>query len=605
MYSAPGPMTPVKHLAVNIGAPGDRRAPDGTLWLGYPRARGHLVMKLALGVQLLPSVARGYFRRRSRGFTVAGTDKPWVYASGCHGLARCVLPLIGRGQEPGIYTVRLHFAELDNARVGQRVFDVKLQDKLVLRGLDIVKAAGAPHKAAIREFGGVAVRRDLRVELVPRTKNPSPDQAPVISGIEVVRIDDPTAMPPVAVFREPFEAYNLGYWYAEFVRRQAEADVAIVPRSALSGQAELHEAGPLRLAQVLARLEERRVIKSTVKGQELIRYLTTPAHAQRFNPLFRGETSSDDTLFYAGLDLTYDVPRARPRFGLSEDKTYTLATVWPLDGRSPYARGKPPLAKARQAAPLPGLKVVAKSVLPETTWDMIRRDAKANRLAFRRRYAAPPAFWGQWKRGIEAAAAARRKAELAVYGKRFTQPVVSAGGITWRLVGFDDFERPDWRAQPTWQVLQGVCAARDGRLQTMGTTFVGLAKKVRVPVRIEMVARQKDPCDLSPFLGTARGTYQAGYFFGFGSNNNSRNKILKKGAEVVGSGREPMIVPNRWHHIVAQVLPDKAQLIVDGELVVEYIDSSPVTTADMAGFITWQDAEVEYVRIYTGTAGAK
>jgi len=73
---------------------------------------------------------------------------------------------------------------------------------------------------------------------------------------------------------------------------------------------------------------------------------------------------------------------------------------------------------------------------------------------------------------------------------------------------------------------------------------------------------------------------------------------------VVGSGQEPLIVPNRWHHIVAQVLPDKAQLIVDGELVVEYMDPDPVTTADMAGVITWRDAEIEYVRIYAGTAGS-
>ena len=66
-----------------------------------------------------------------------------------------------------------------------------------------------------------------------------------------------------------------------------------------------------------------------------------------------------------------------------------------------------------------------------------------------------------------------------------------------------------------------------------------------------------------------------------------------------------MIVPSRWHHVAAQVLPDKAQLIVDGELVVEHIDPDPVTSADMAGFITWQDAEVDYVRIYAGVRAGK
>ena len=43
-FSSPGEISPVKHLALNLGAPGDRRAEDGTLWLGYPRPRGSLVM---------------------------------------------------------------------------------------------------------------------------------------------------------------------------------------------------------------------------------------------------------------------------------------------------------------------------------------------------------------------------------------------------------------------------------------------------------------------------------------------------------------------------------------------------------------------------------
>jgi len=34
-----GVTTPVKHLTVNFGAPGDMKADDGTSWFGYPRPK--------------------------------------------------------------------------------------------------------------------------------------------------------------------------------------------------------------------------------------------------------------------------------------------------------------------------------------------------------------------------------------------------------------------------------------------------------------------------------------------------------------------------------------------------------------------------------------
>ena len=37
IYSNGGVNTPVQHMAINLGAPGDRRDANGTLWLGYPR----------------------------------------------------------------------------------------------------------------------------------------------------------------------------------------------------------------------------------------------------------------------------------------------------------------------------------------------------------------------------------------------------------------------------------------------------------------------------------------------------------------------------------------------------------------------------------------
>ena len=53
-FSQPGPMTPVKRLALNLGAPGDRKDASGGLWLGYPRPGGSLVLPLQIEPHALP-----------------------------------------------------------------------------------------------------------------------------------------------------------------------------------------------------------------------------------------------------------------------------------------------------------------------------------------------------------------------------------------------------------------------------------------------------------------------------------------------------------------------------------------------------------------------
>ena len=65
------------------------------------------------------------------------------------------------------YTVRLHFAELDDVQPGQRVFDVKLQGQTVLKGFDIVKEAGI-RTALVKEFSHIRATDALALEFVPR-----------------------------------------------------------------------------------------------------------------------------------------------------------------------------------------------------------------------------------------------------------------------------------------------------------------------------------------------------------------------------------------------------------------------------------------------------
>ena len=49
---------PVQHLALNLGAPGDRRDAHGKLWLGYPRPASRAGIDLPLDLKPQPEKLR-------------------------------------------------------------------------------------------------------------------------------------------------------------------------------------------------------------------------------------------------------------------------------------------------------------------------------------------------------------------------------------------------------------------------------------------------------------------------------------------------------------------------------------------------------------------
>jgi outer membrane protein assembly factor BamB len=187
MFSTPGGAMPVRHLAINFGAPGDRRAADGTLWLSYPRPMitERLVLDLKVQTQMLKG---GAFLPGNADFAkFEGTADPWLFASGAAGLTSCVIPLDKPGAAPARYTVRLLFAESENAKAGARVFDVKLQGKTVLAALDIFKAAGGAGRALVKELKDIEAGPSLTLELVPHGTPAAPAAMPLINGIEIIR----------------------------------------------------------------------------------------------------------------------------------------------------------------------------------------------------------------------------------------------------------------------------------------------------------------------------------------------------------------------------------------------------------------------------------
>jgi len=169
----------VQRVGINLGAPGDRLADPGVLWLDYPSVGGRSPD--------IPVTVEGeglsFFRHHTSLMDKAGL--PWVAASGAEGCAIVKIGLSKADEETRPYTVRLHFAEPNaKAAVGGRVFDVSLQGRPVLRNFDVVEAAGANRRAVVREFRGIRIAKDLTIRFNSKMGKP------LLSGVEVIAEGD-------------------------------------------------------------------------------------------------------------------------------------------------------------------------------------------------------------------------------------------------------------------------------------------------------------------------------------------------------------------------------------------------------------------------------
>jgi hypothetical protein len=174
------------------------------------------------------------------------------------------------------------------------------------------------------------------------------------------------------------------------------------------------------------------------------------------------------------------------------------------------------------------------------------------------------------------------------------------GNASWRLLVEDSFEggklTDKWRlASGTWRMGGGLLIGEGPR------AFLCLPQAQTSPVvRIEYQARSAAPGDLSAFLLDEPPDFMRGLLFGFASNNNGMNKLMMDGEEVATSD-QPLAQPNQWQHVIAQVLPDqRLQLIVDGQMALNYRGRSIPARPRFPGLWTWAKAEFDDVRVYAG-----
>ena len=164
----------IERVGINFGAPGDRLAANGTLWLDYPNVGGS---SPAITISTLPKSPQ-LFQQHSA--LVEGDELKWVAASGVEGDLTATIVLNPQAEQAKSYTVRLHFSEPHEKNPGERIFDVSLQGETVLDNFDVVATAGKQNRAVVKELHGIQAVKDLKIEL-----KSTRDKA-LLSGVEIV-----------------------------------------------------------------------------------------------------------------------------------------------------------------------------------------------------------------------------------------------------------------------------------------------------------------------------------------------------------------------------------------------------------------------------------
>ncbi len=202
-YQSPSKPTPVRQVGINFGAPGNRYTENGTLWLEFPSIGGP---SPDIPVRAKYENPQWFRHHNSR---IEG-EHNWIAASGVTGIKEVSVRMFiqpganssridafdkhigkipvwsedrikGAFEQPRPYTVRLYFAETEEYKIGQRLFNVLLQGRQVMENFDVVKQARGTNRPVVKEFKGIEVKDDLMVTLTPVAGK----AGPLLCGIEI------------------------------------------------------------------------------------------------------------------------------------------------------------------------------------------------------------------------------------------------------------------------------------------------------------------------------------------------------------------------------------------------------------------------------------
>ena len=170
----------IRQLGLNLNAPGDRTSADNILWLEYPNVGG-ASSEIPVKIDTV-----NYFTIRKDPISVHSENTPWISASAIGGIRSIEITLSKEKLVPdATYKIKLYFSELENKKSGERVFDVSIQDKMVLQNFDIFTEAGGQDREVVKTFTGITAGNTLSVKMNPQQGNT------ILSGIELIQEGTP------------------------------------------------------------------------------------------------------------------------------------------------------------------------------------------------------------------------------------------------------------------------------------------------------------------------------------------------------------------------------------------------------------------------------
>ena len=165
-----------------------------------------------------------------------------------------------------------------------------------------------------------------------------------------------------------------------------------------------------------------------------------------------------------------------------------------------------------------------------------------------------------------------------------------------RPVFSDDFERdvrgPDWTAQNgSWTIL-------DRALYCVGPGTVTCNRPLPRNVRVEYDCFSREPCDMTLLLCLTGSSHVSGYFFGFGSEGNAKNKILRRKRQIAVD-TEHLPEAKRWYHVAVEKRGRFLSMWVDGQKSLSAYDFNEHEMAGREwGFYVWTQAKFDNVRAF-------
>jgi len=169
---------PIRQLGVNFGAPGDRMADDGTLWLDYP-SRGGPSPEVPIRIE---GEGVSYFCHHSS--EVEGSELNWVLSSGVKDAQRVVISLADKPSTARAYEVTLLFSDCDGPGRPAGRLDVFIQGEKLVDGLALECADGRKVATAAKRIENVMADREIEVVLAAADSHSKTNTA--LCGVQIV-----------------------------------------------------------------------------------------------------------------------------------------------------------------------------------------------------------------------------------------------------------------------------------------------------------------------------------------------------------------------------------------------------------------------------------